>query len=164
MNLPGNKVLAVIVTYCPDEEFRQSILQLQGQVDQILVVDNSPHSQYWNLLEKLKSEFSFELIINGFNLGIASALNRGVQYAQRNHFQWLLTLDDDSHLPPQFVETLLRTYHMSPEKDRIAILAPTHFDKATGYQSRDYKSLKGPYVSKDIVMTSGTLIPMWVFN
>jgi rhamnosyltransferase len=164
MSLHGEKVLAVIVTYCPTEEIQVSVRLLQQQVAHVLIVDNSPDPRFGQLLQGLQKDLQFDLIVNGFNLGIAGALNRGVQYAQKNGFDWVLTLDDDSIVPPDYIQTLLKTYNESPEKDKIAILAPAHFDKKTGYQSRDYRGIKGPYVSKDIVMTSGNLIPIWVFD
>ena len=157
-------VLAVIVTYNPGSDLEQSLQNLESQGAHILVVDNSERESVGELLRSLQGRHRFELIRNGTNLGIAGALNRGVLYAQKNGYRWLLTLDQDSILPADYLQILKQTYQQSPERDRIAILAPAHFDKTTGYQSRDYRGLSGPYISKDIVMTSGNLIPMTVFD
>ena len=145
-------------------EILENIRQLQGQVSKILVVDNSSSQIFWSFLENIQNEFPFELILNGSNLGIAGALNRGVHYALSNGFKWVLTMDQDSFIPPGYVEAFFKAYDSSPERQKIAILAPTHFDKKTGYQSRDYRGLQGPYVSKNIVMTSGNLIPTHIFE
>ncbi len=164
MSESSKQVLAVIVTFYPGAELIENIRQLQGQVSKVLIVDNTPDEKYWSYLKGLQSQYAFELLINGSNLGIAGALNRGAQHAISEGFRWLLTMDQDSYIPQGYVQKFFETYELSKEKDKIAILAPTHFDKKTGYQSRDYRGLQGPYVSKDIVMTSGNLIPVSIFE
>ena len=160
----SNRVLAIIVTFNPGHEFIENVRQLQKQASRVLVIDNSQSENFWTLLKEVQKDYQFELLINGSNLGIAGALNRGVQYAMSHNFNWVLTMDQDSFIPPDYLQTFFEVYQNSPEKDRIAILAPTHFDKKTGYQSRNYRDLEGPYVSQDIVMTSGNLIPIHIFE
>ncbi|MEI7973973.1 MAG: bifunctional glycosyltransferase/class I SAM-dependent methyltransferase, partial [Bdellovibrio sp.] len=72
--------------------------------------------------------------------------------------------DQDSLLSTSYVSKMKAAYLSNKDKDSIGILAPRQFDKSTGYQSKDYQNFVGPSISKDIVMTSGNLIPLWVFN
>jgi rhamnosyltransferase len=115
------------------------------------------------LLRALKTEVPFELLENDLNLGIAAALNRGITFALENNFDWVLTLDQDSSLSENYIKNMwMALAHAKTEK--IGILAPVHFDRKTGYMSRNYAKIKGLIVEKDIVMTSGNLIPTSIFR
>lgn len=99
-----------------------------------------------------------------FNLGIASALNRGVKLGLDSGADWILTLDQDTLLTGDAINKMLEAYKIHPNKNKIGILAPSHFDKDTGYQSRYLRGLKGPYTIRQIVMSSGSLIPRATFK
>jgi len=159
----NNRTLAIIVTYNPNGDFRKNLESLLSQVTAVLVVDNSLDLEAKHYLRTLKKEIPFELLENDLNLGIAAALNRGVAFALENKFDWVLTLDQDSSLSENYIKNMwMALSHATSEK--IGILAPVHFDRKTGYMSRNYAKIKGLIVEKDIVMTSGNLIPTSIFR
>lgn len=88
------KILAGIVLYNPDiQRLKENISTIRSQVDQIVFVDNgsSAPEQYQFLLEK-----SDTIIRSDTNEGIATALNKILKFAQNHHFDWFITLDQDS--------------------------------------------------------------------
>ena len=83
MTEPARTVLAVVVTYLPDEAALRALLHaLLAQVDQVLIVDNTPASD--DRVHAATAGFAelsstLRLLRLGDNLGIAAALNIDVQ-------------------------------------------------------------------------------------
>ncbi len=154
-------VFAVIVTYNTDKEFPRRLNPLLGQVDRILIVDNGSGAQALeNLRGLLKTSHKIELIENGENFGLATALNIGVRRALGEGCDWILTLDDDSEVENDMIAEMLKTYFdfSDEEKENIAVLAP------------NYTILKGPVHTSKIPVelpgsiTSGELIKKQTFQ
>lgn len=104
-----NSVCAVVVTYFPDDGFEERLGMILGQVETLVVVDNTPGGARLDKLYTLKEAGGGARIIeNRANLGIAAALNRGLEEAVRLGSKWLLTLDQDTRCYPTMVGTLLR--------------------------------------------------------
>lgn len=146
--MKGDKkeVLAGIVTYNPDVKVLiQNILCLYKQNTKILVVDNG--SSNYREIMAASINYQVELILNGRNFGIAAALNTIGEYAFNNNYKWFLTLDQDTIVSENLVNTLL---DLSTEHERTGIVAP-------------YINRKGDYVSSyatkkvPVVITSGSL-------
>src|ERR1700761_1113736 len=72
---------AVVVTYEPGPELVDNLTMLWPQVDTLIVVDNGSSPPRREVLGAAVSTLGLELIENGSNLGIATALNYGVQRA-----------------------------------------------------------------------------------
>ncbi len=67
----------------------------------------------------------------GQNKGIADAYNRAIDIASEEGFNWLLTLDQDTELPRDFMEKLADTASIvEPMKD-VAAIVPLIYDKTT---------------------------------
>lgn len=49
-----------------------------------------------------------ELIVNDANMGIEYALNQVMQFAHDNGYEWALTLDQDSVVPPDLIEKYMK--------------------------------------------------------
>ena len=156
-----SNVCAVIVTYNTDREFIQRIHSLYQQVERIIIVDNGSNQNTREVLKNIKQKFpNVELIENLENVGLASALNQGVQEALKNKFDWILTLDDDSEVGPGMVPKMLEIYSSFTDerKINIAMLAP------------NYIILKGPVFHRSDpfevpgAITSGSLIKKDTFQ
>ena len=94
------KILAAIVTYNPDlERLQKNINAIEPQVEHLIIVDNG--SKNINLISRIKGEckIKIDLIENKENIGIASALNQALDYAYKNNFDWILTLDKIVFVP-----------------------------------------------------------------
>ncbi len=78
-----------------------------------------------------QSDLGVDVIRNKRNLGIAAALNQGVQWAKEQGYAWVLTLDQDSVVMPDIVETLSKVYEEFPQKEKLAVIGSNYVDNAT---------------------------------
>lgn len=126
------KILEVIVTYKPNLDLlMKSILSTKNQVEKILVIDNSDVN---------------ESVFNGFlvpdnveikelheNIGIAEATNIAIRYGIENNYDWILTSDQDTVYPEDYIENFIRNYEVLREgNNKIIGFSPVYFDRNTG--------------------------------
>ena len=160
-------ICAVIVSYHPAAEIIENISALLDQVDEVVIVDNGSGAATKELLGGLSCYPKLSLIYNEENRGIAAALNTGVKYAKAAGHQWVATFDQDSRVTPDLIMLMLQAYDTYPEKEMVASLSPRHQDKVTGrissrLKSPRYKTL--PYAESQMVITSGNLVKLTVFD
>ena len=153
-------VCGVVVTFRPRSEDLENLAKLRPQVQGLVVVDNGSSEEKRNLLRIASREWDFTLIENGDNLGIATALNIGVKWAQSQGYTWVALFDQDSTAPPAFIDTMLRAYDASCRRDRIALLVPRYIDSRLGIPLPATYADNG---SLQVAMTSGSLIPISMF-
>ncbi len=147
-------ILAVIVSYNPDNSIIKLYNSINKQVDELIIIDNfSTEKESRKLLKKLSEET--KIIYNDTNSGVAAALNQAARYAISNGYKWLLTLDQDSEFLPDTYKTLINSYEKTEDKDRVMIIAPK-IGKNTKQFLRNGKSedLKQEILN----LTSGSLI------
>ncbi len=101
-------VSVVVVTYNSANEIvmcLQSLgLELQGDISQIIVVDNDSSDKTRNFVSAVAdSETGVELLCNDQNLGFTRALNQGLK---RCRGQYILILNPDTCLRPSCLSTL----------------------------------------------------------
>ena len=104
------KVLALIVLYNPDmNRLNQNIEAVSLQVDEVVLVDNGSDN-----IDEVKNNIknSVTFIYNDKNVGIARALNEGFEYAIKNEYDWVLTLDQDSVIEKHLVEIYKKYLHL----------------------------------------------------
>ena len=153
----AEKIAAVIVSYNPDRRFPDRLACTTQQVHKAIIVDNCSNGEANAMLRRTASSTSVELIKNNKNLGIATALNQGVQRAAAQGFPWVLTLDQDSNPEPGMVNELISAYlHASGSK--VAVVAPIPVDEDSG--RAEYMGLcKGKKgVEITYALTSGSLL------
>jgi rhamnosyltransferase len=129
MDLSRREVLAVVVTYNPGPELTQNLQALRSQIDAVLVVDNG--SANVGAVREAVAATGCMLEENGSNLGIATALNRGVTRALDSGAAWLATFDQDSFLPEHAIRDLLALCARHPRSSEIGLIAPAHRDRGT---------------------------------
>lgn len=108
-----------IVTYNPEQKLLyNNISALRKQFDNVLIVDNG--SKNLTEITRLSREFGHvDVIPLNKNKGIAFALNTGLKVAQKNRFDWILTMDQDSIIP----DNLTTCYeHILKEYNNIGLL------------------------------------------
>lgn len=124
---PQERVLPIIVSYHPDQSLLQLVEDLRGQVTEILVIDNGSFPN--KTLDALRENDSVTLLELGENIGLAAALNRGVQYATQRGFSHVLTLDQDTHLPGDYISRMMNFWaSLIPTGQRVGVIAPNFFD------------------------------------
>ncbi|WP_112478435.1 glycosyltransferase family 2 protein [Vibrio variabilis] len=127
---------AVIVFYFPDEDAIKHALWLQKQYQQsngqLVVVDNTPYNIKELDTQQHLAQFK-HYIANNDNLGIAKALNDGIDYALNHGADWCFLFDQDSRPDGEFFR------HMRAARDHltrckkqfakpVAAIAPVYYD------------------------------------
>lgn len=150
-------ICAIVVTFHPTPEVAPHISALLTQVDRLVIVDNQSGNNLPPLLLGLSSHPAVHFISNPTNLGIAAAFNQGLRYALDQGYAWIATFDQDSHVPPDYLERMLETWSACPDKDRVAIVAPTFLLRKSASPSpstlRSCRSREIP-----VAMASGNLV------
>jgi rhamnosyltransferase len=154
-------VCGVVVTFRPKPEDLENFAKLRPQVRGLVVVDNGSPEETRARLRSASRACDFTLIENEENLGIATALNIGVKWAQSEGYGWVALFDQDSTAPPAFIETMLGAYQKSPRRDRIGLIVPKYIDSRRGTPISANYAKDG---SLQVAMTSGSLMPISVFS
>jgi len=152
----------VIVTYNVGPRVFDCVHAVIDQVGKVVIVDNGSENETLAALHKLEALSRVRVIYNRSNLGIARALNEGVEYALQHGYRWILTLDHDSEATPGMVGKLLQGFAMVG--DGLGIVAANPFDRnAQAFQRLDVRHQTGCVVTKRPVNTSGSLVDSTVF-
>jgi rhamnosyltransferase len=152
------RILAVVVTYHPDDLFPARIDRLARQVDSVLVIDNHSNSAAVSMLRGIDPSRNVRLILNSENLGMAAALNIGVRSAIAAGYEWVATFDQDSTIEGKYFENLLQVYASCAERKSVAILSPVYREEGAGAAPLRTKHVDVPFVEVQKTITSGSLI------
>lgn len=172
-------VVAIVIFYNPDiKKVEQLYQSLCGQVKHIIFVDNSPvdnnckTNEYW--INQKNNANNHYIAMNG-NFGIATAQNKGIEFAKTLNADFVLLLDQDSVLPKNMVDNLLSAYQDLIKKNKqVALVAPCFVDEKTGSLTKIFKRSKllpnksllnqEPYIEVDYAIASGSLIAIDVLD
>lgn len=105
------KIGSCTVLYNPDKEVLQNIHSYMYLVDVCVVVDNSDTKN--KISRELQENLDIVYLDMHENLGIAYALNRGIEYLHEQGMDFALTMDQDSVFPTKYyadIENLVETY------------------------------------------------------
>jgi rhamnosyltransferase len=160
------KICAVMVTYNPDSTLEQNILALLPEVEKLIVVDNGSDLASRSYLQGIASTCELEVIWNGENLGLAAALNAGIERAlAEDRYTWVATFDHDSRALPGFRKTMLAAYQSCPFRDEVALISPHYmlFPKES-FERPEQPELTPQWREKTATLQSGILIRSDVFR
>ena len=143
-----------VVLYNPDNEERvqsslQSIIQ---QVSAVYVFDNGTNEN------NIKFPTNITYMTEHENKGIAYALNRIMEKAQSDGYEWLVTMDQDSVIP----EGLINAYEEHIVDDSIGIICPQVIDTRRSYIEVK-KEPKEEFIDFCITSASCTRISAWEY-
>jgi rhamnosyltransferase len=159
--MDGIDVCAIVVTYHPDAAVPNRLNSLLLQVGTIVIVDNGSADAERNMLREAAADPKIELVFNLENLGLARALNIGIQRAHALGYSRVLLLDQDSRCDREMVRTLLGIEASFPDRERLAVIGSNYDDvtkRAPG--AIDPASLDDHWDEVDLVITSGSLLPL----
>lgn len=159
--MTGQSVCAVIVSYHPNSSTLKNLSKIKDQVSGLVVIDNGSTADEVVCLRTSSRALDFHVIENGENLGIAEALNEGLRWAKANHYEWVIFFDQDSDITDGFIEQMFAAWESHPERERVASIHPRYVDPATGAEPFIRRARDGGPV---MAMTSGALMPVWVFQ
>jgi rhamnosyltransferase len=154
----GENICAIVVTYFPDCGFPDRLSHTRQQVSHVLIVDNASDIETFKYVQKALSQPNTDVIQNPGNLGIAAALNQGLQWAREQGFAWVLLLDQDTIPSPHMVRTLIRAYDEFPDKDQLAMIGTNCFPDSPSKGKQSIRS--GWWTVSKMVITSGTLLQL----
>jgi rhamnosyltransferase len=158
-------ICGVIVTYRPDSEFFSRAQRLSRQLAKVVAVDNGSSESSVGELRELADKENLHLILNHRNEGVARALNQGAEWATAHGFDWILTLDQDTLVEHDMVESLCAVYHTFPDQTKLAMIGSNYTDSvlrtpfltANGDNDRSWLEVK-------TTITSGSLIPLSAYS
>lgn len=118
------KALVVTVTYNPP---RNLINNLAVNYYPHMVVDNSELETIWLKDFCIENGHVYQWL--GDNLGIATALNVGAEYAIQHGFDYIVTMDQDSKLIYSLLEQLTDYIVNYISQDTVAVFSPRHINE-----------------------------------
>jgi len=121
-------VAAVIVLYRPDAAVLVNAGVLAAQVDHVFAVDNT-ESPDAGFAARLGAIANLTYMPMGDNLGIATALNRGVESARDAGYAWALTMDQDSTPDPGMVASLRACAEACVHALPLGIVSPVQVEE-----------------------------------
>ena len=175
-------VAAVFVAFFPDSDFGRRVAVTGEQVDRIYVVDNTPAGGppggaraeakdaaaggVAATAAHAGAAADIEVIRNGRNMGVATALNQGVTRAIADGYGFLLMMDQDSVPRPGMVEALLSALRHWPAC--AAIASPLHLDPNLAQQPVSFSPRRpgeqGRARSMLATMTAGSLLDLRAYQ
>ena len=167
---------AVVVLFSPDLiSIRALVNVLEKQVDNVILVDNTPPSIRKYKEEEFVSEGVIYLDL-GDNLGIAKAHNVGIRKAIELGHEYVIIFDQDSSIDQGFVSSLISVdKQLRSEGKKVAAVGPAYIDVKTNMMAPAWQ-LKGLKVNRekidqkklvtesDHLISSGSLIRLDVFD
>lgn len=166
------RVLAVIVTYhSPRSTLLRLLRTLATQVDCGIIVNNSSTLP---LPELVLCQYGFEYRQMPSNVGLASALNVGFEWARERGADFVISFDQDSKPAPDMTRQLLHAYtKLSAAGERVGAVGPQQVDSRTGRLSPFIAPIFllrqrvipaiGECLAVDHLITSGCLVPMHIW-
>lgn len=142
----GDVSIAVIVVWFhPTFSEVENIKTYLDYVETVYIIDNSS-SDNKELLNNIPNIKKINYIPRMDNFGIADALNYGCRLAIESGYEWVMTMDQDSHFSSESISTYISRFNSDIGKyNSIAIYAPvSNFDQSEGFSQR--------------VITSGNLL------
>lgn len=150
-------VLAGIVLYNSDySRLIKSIVSLNKQVDNIILFDNSSVLMSEERRRRLYEKFRCEYIFSGKNIGMPEALNRIMEIANKQGYEWVITMDADSIVPDNIIEE----YHNYFHNMHIGMICPQVIDKRRKYM-RENGNRSNIYVNMCITSAACIRVSAW---
>jgi rhamnosyltransferase len=165
-------VIAVVVAYHPKAgELEASVKSLLQNFKEIVVVWNGPHPLKTPTF--LKDKRIHLLDMKG-NVGLAKALNEGIDIAFQSGAAWVYLSDQDSILPPDFKKRMVEYSGYIPKDCKVALIGPRYFNETTLEKNRFIQmgllrvKRVNPnpdqlYLEVEYLITSGSFIPRAAF-
>lgn len=166
-------VIAIVVAYHPKAgELEASVKSLLQNFKAIVVVWNGPHPLKTPTFLKDKR---IHLLDMKDNVGLARALNAGIDKAFQLGAAWVYLSDQDSILPPDFKKRMVEYSGHIPKDLKLAAIGPVYFNQVTKEvgriirteflrRRRDKPNMSESYIEADYLITSGSFISKEAFN
>ncbi len=155
---------AIIITYNPDRLFSERLSRTQEQFNNIIIIDNSTDNNIKEYVSSLAKSTSVHLITNHCNLGVAAALNQGIEHAKKTGHLWVACFDQDSLILDEMLSTISSIYKENGSVKAIIGSNYLSTEKDIKSHSLHHKIKNSRKTFKEVktVITSGTVIPLCI--
>lgn len=146
-------IIIGIVTYQPDiGKLKQCLEAIREQDDKVVVYDNGSQNieEIENIIRVIF--FKYKLIKNIYNVGIAKALDKIMEYAEQNGYAWVLSIDQDSLLQVGIINAYLREINNFSEVGMFTCLI-----KDRNFADKKYEKQNTLIKEVEYCITSGAL-------
>ena len=159
MDIDAKNCCAILVTYFPDDLFEHNVSLIKQQFPHIIIVDNSGSNETSIHLDNLSEKYNIFLKKNSENLGIAKAMNQGIEHAKKMNFNWLIFFDQDTQINNDYFDIM---------KEIVSFQSDMNFLAGCSYKSKPNKKVKIPdrstfnetnFKKIKTLITSGMLVP-----
>jgi rhamnosyltransferase len=154
-----------MVTYNPEPTFEQNVRALLPQVGKLIIVDNQSAAAGHSVVAQTAAACEVEVIWNQQNRGIAAGLNAGIDRAlATGTYSWIATFDQDSHVPPDYVTSILEAYSACSYRDEVAIVG-ANYNQIQGCGANPIPTRRG-FMFREIksTITSGSFVKSTAFE
>ena len=153
----------------PPERLLAQLRAIAPQVDLCILVNNGDAKVLDEIVSRVPDSAAIRVLHLGANLGVAAALNRGLDVAAQAGAEWALLLDQDSIPGEDFVAALLgdalRQEQGSPQVAAIGpriVMPRDHTDlpfiRLGWLRNQHLRGAPGTTVDCDFLITSGCLV------
>jgi rhamnosyltransferase len=132
-----------------------------GQSQGLVVVDNGSSTEAVTALMAGREELGYDLILNDNNLGIAVALNQGIQLAKEEGYSWVFLFDQDSGITEDLIKRMFAAWETHSHRDLLGAIHPRYVHPVSGIEPKVVRARDGGPVTS---LTSGSLMPIWIFD
>ena len=162
-------IFAVVVTYEPDEALlSRLLLALAPQVSGGIIINNASSL---SLPDVYLQQAGFSVRHLNSNVGVATALNAGFDWARAQGAGFVITFDQDSEPAPDMVSRLLGAYSAQLEAGhKVGAVGPQQVDRRSRRVAAFIAPIAGPRrkmlpvdgqaLEVDHLITSGCLVPL----
>ncbi|MDQ2782704.1 MAG: glycosyltransferase [Actinomycetota bacterium] len=150
-------VVAVVAVHDPGPGLVDLVSDVVAQVGRVVLVDDGSRTGL-EVVEGLRDRVT---LVRQANAGVAAALNAGIAMALTDQADAVLTLDQDSRVPPGYVAAAVATWQEAGRRGiPVSAVAPASY---SGHPAPTAGRLHGHAVAFD-PMQSGLLVPTATFR
>ncbi len=149
------KIAACVILYEPPEHIAANINSYIDFIDKLYIIDNTENkNRDYQFLSGDHSEIVF--IHDGNNEGISKRLNQACTLALMSGFDYLLTMDQDSHFSEAAISFYKRCVEDYANKDKVSMFGINHEEQSSQMNCIHEKSR--------LLITSGSIINLNVYK
>lgn len=146
-------VVAIVPTYRPDASVVGHVLGLAAQCDVVVSDDGSPCTSDV-VLRELSEISGVTVFRHPANVGIARGLNDGLRTARERGATWLLTIDQDTRIPSDYVMRMLNAAHaMRVSEPMIRVVGAEHIHERSGAMQYPLIERGGVSITEEVIQT-----------
>lgn len=148
-------IAAVVTTFSPGNSLLINLQRISGQVGLVIVVDDSGSGSQAEHVDISKIP-NLRYLVNETNIGIAAALNKGVENAVAQGFDWVITLDDDTLVSETYVPDVLE-FIQANQLPNVGLVACSRGNAKQADKGADF------FIKRNLI-TSGSVFSVEAFR